>query len=630
MFTDIVGYTALMSKDEENALRILQKNRDVVKLFVGQFNGELLKEMGDGNLCSFPSVVDAVNCALEIQKSLKDESDFKLRIGVHLGDVVVEEGGDVFGDGVNVASRIENLAEPGGICVSERVYHDIRNKPNIDAVSLGEKSLKNVSHPLKIYCVKTGAESARGAQIIKTTEAIPKSSIAVLPFVNMSADPEQEYFCDGITEEIINALTHVEDLKVIARTSAFAFKGKNDDIREIGSKLGVNSLLEGSVRKAGNMLRITAQLINVEDATHLFSESFDREIKDVFEIQDEISLAIVKALKVKLLKKEKAAIVKRYTEDLEAYNLYLKGNYYWQMLIKEGFDKAIDHFERAIRKDPQYALAYTGLASVYWINSYWGIVPPNKSYPMAKEYAKKALKIDNTLSEAHTTLGAIYKDFDWNFKAAERELKQALQLNANSPFIHLHYSQFLTFNGCHDEAIIEAKRARELDPLSTFMNGIFGNALNYGRQYDRAIEALQTTTSMNPNFHFPYYFLGTSYWGKSMLKEATTAYEKAVELSGGAAKPMASLIAIYYKTGKKAKADKLFDSLTQRSKEEYIPPICFYQIYKAQGNQEKALEYIKQACKDHDSYLLWYRVHPLKEYRISDDPWIKKLWKKRS
>ena len=289
MFTDIVGYTALMSNDEDNALRILQKNRDTVKVLVSRFNGEFLKEIGDGTLCSFGSVVDAVNCALEIQNTLKDEPDFKLRIGIHVGDVVVEESGDVFGDGVNVASRIENLAVPGGISVSGQVYDNIQNKPTIETEFLGEKTLKNVARPVKIYAIGKAGEphaalKSHDAETTDTKKTRP--SIAVLPFDDMSPGKDQEWFCDGMAEEILNALAQVDDLRVIARTSAFAFKGKHGDIREIGRKLDVETLLEGSVRKAGNRLRITAQLIKVSEGSHIWSERYDRDMEDVFAIQD--------------------------------------------------------------------------------------------------------------------------------------------------------------------------------------------------------------------------------------------------------------------------------------------------------------------------------------------------------
>ncbi|MDH5386209.1 MAG: protein kinase, partial [Candidatus Aminicenantes bacterium] len=256
-----------------------------------------------------------------------------------------------------------------------------------------------------------------------------KNSIAVLPFQNISADPEQDYFCDGLAEELINALTQIKVLRVVARTSAFSFKGKDIDIREIGRKLNVEVVLEGSVRKAGNRLRVTAQLINVADGYHLWSERYDRDMEDIFAIQDEISLAIVEKLKVKLLGKEKAAIVKRYTEDQDAYNLFLKGRHYFQMMTEEGYEKAIGCFEQAIQMDPNFALAYTGLGWIYQSRSYWESLPPHEAYPRARTYIKKALEIDHSLAEAHGLSGVISTLYDWNWVAAEQDFKNALKLN---------------------------------------------------------------------------------------------------------------------------------------------------------------------------------------------------------
>ena len=456
----------------------------------------------------------------------------------------------------------------------------------------------------------------------------PKPSIAVLPFRNMSADPEQEYFCEGMTEEIINALTHIENLKVIARTSAFAFKDKHEDVREIGKKLDVENLLEGSIRKAGNQLRITAQLVKVSDGSHLWSEKYDREMKNIFNIQDEISLAIVDNLKVKLLGKEKAAIVKRYTEDLEAYNLYLKGNYYWQMFTMEGIDKAIECYEQALQKDKNYALAYTGLAMVYMISSYFGNVPPNEAYPKAKEYVKKAFEIDDTLAEAHASLGFINTSYDWNWKAAEREFKQALQLNPNSADIHLWYSMLLTVTERHEEAIFEAKRAQELDPLSSLINSMLGNSFFFGSQYDEAIEVLRMTIMMNPNYFHSNHILGLAYRGKSMFEEAIEELEKAVELSGENPNFIAELATAYYEFGEKEKTEKLFDSLLQRSRDEYVPPTCFYWIHRVRGDMDQAFEWLERACNEHDSWLPWFRVYQIDKYRIPDEPRFKALLKK--
>jgi len=409
MFTDIVGYTALMSKDEQKALSVLQKNKEIQKPLVQKFHGEFLKEMGDGTLLCFQSALEAVNCALEIQLAVKDIPDLNLRIGIHLGDIVFKEG-DIYGDGVNVASRIEQLADTGGVFISDQIHNAIRNKPDIKAVLVGEKMLKNVGHPVKVYSVtgeKFPGDSAR--KYPKETETRNRNkrkivlpvilvslillialffvfrdqlgfkkssisdhnnitlgnSIAVLPFVDMSPNKDQEYFCEGMAEEIINALSHISDLHVVARTSAFSFKDKNMDIRDIGKELNVGVILEGSVRKSGDNLRVTAQLINIEDGYHLWSEKYERKLKDIFAIQDEISLAIVDNLKIELLSGEKNELGKRYTENDEADNRYLEGRYFWNRRSEVGFDQALGLFQSAIDIDPDFALAYAGLAECY-------------------------------------------------------------------------------------------------------------------------------------------------------------------------------------------------------------------------------------------------------------------------
>ncbi|MGB3862640.1 MAG: protein kinase, partial [Candidatus Aminicenantaceae bacterium] len=456
-----------------------------------------------------------------------------------------------------------------------------------------------------------------------------KNSIAVLPFTNISADPEQEYFCDGISEELINSLTQISDLRIVARTSAFSFKGKDVDIEEIGRKLKVDKVLEGSVRKAGNRLRITAQLINVSDGYHLWSERYDREMEDVFAIQDEISLAIVDNLKIKLLREEKAAVLKRSTNNLEAYNLYLKGIYYLRTYPgKKGFNEANGYFQQALQKDPNYAMAYYGLSEAYLNISYWGNVPPKVAYPKAKAYAKKALEIDETIGEAHGALGFIHTIYDWDWKAAERELRQAIELSPNSATTHMYYSFFLTNTERHKEAIIEAQRGQELDPVSSFINAFAGLTICFGGQYDRAIEELKMTLTMHPNHFIARYHLAWAYHAKSMIKESIAEREKAVELSGGVPWVVMMLAIAYYASGEKAQADKLFDSLKQRSRNEYVAPMCFFFIHLARGNLNQAYKWLKRAGEEHDGYLCWSRVMPKDFYQVPDEPRIKTLLKR--
>ncbi|UCE17198.1 MAG: protein kinase [Gemmatimonadota bacterium] len=461
------------------------------------------------------------------------------------------------------------------------------------------------------------------AETIPQEKALP--SIAVLPFVNMSADPEQEYFCDGMSEELINALTKIENLRVPARTSAFAFKGEKIDVREIGRKLSVSTVLEGSVRKAGNRLRINAQLINVTDGYHLWSERFDREMDDVFAIQDEISLAIIDNLKVRLLGKEKSVILKHHTGDLEAYNLYLKGIYFLRMYTAEGFNKAIEYFKHSLQKDPDYALAYYGLAEVFYAISFWGNVPPNGAYPKAKEYAKKALEIDDTLGEAHAALGLVYTFYDWKWKSAERELNRALKLYPNSAIIHMSYSWFLSLTERHEKAVIEAKYAQDLDPLSGLISAHVGLACIWGSQYDKAIEELQMTLTLTPGFYLAHYYLGLAYGAKSMIEEAIEEFEKAVDLGTGTPWPAMILATNYFQSGRNTQGEKLLKSLKQRLRHEYMPPMGFFYIHLVRGELELALDWLERACKERDSFLPWCRIIPIDSYRIPDDPRFRAL-----
>jgi adenylate cyclase len=346
MFTDIVGYSAMMSKDEKQAMNVLEKNREIHKSAIAKFNGEYIKEIGDGNLSIFQSSFDAVNCALEIQKACCSESYLMVRIGIHIGDIILKEN-DIFGDGVNIASRIEAAGEPGGIYISERVYEDIKNKTNINAEFIGERTFKNINYPVKVYSIFTGKKEEMSEPVFSEPGEIKEKSIIVLPFENISPDPDQEYFSDGLTEEIITDLSQIQSLRVISRNSSMMLKGTRKATKTIAKELNVQYVLEGSVRKAGNNLRIVAQLIDAKTDTHLWAEKYRGILDDIFDMQEKVSQSIVNALKVKLTPKEdsqipeqiairqeavlspeeKRVIEKKPTENIEAYNLYLRGRY---------------------------------------------------------------------------------------------------------------------------------------------------------------------------------------------------------------------------------------------------------------------------------------------------------------
>jgi adenylate cyclase len=447
-----------------------------------------------------------------------------------------------------------------------------------------------------------------------------ENSIAVLPFEDMSPQKDQEYFCDGITEELINALTHVASLKVIARTSSFAFKGKQKDMREIGRKLDVETLLEGSIRKDGKLLRITAQLIKVADGSHLWSEKFDREIDDVFAIQDEISLAIVDHLKVKLLGKEKALMVKRPTEDPEVYNLYLKAMYHMSLATDEAVGKAIGYIGQALQKDPGFAAGYAHLGASNMLGSFFGNIPPNEGYPKAKEYAKRALEIDNTIAEAHMALGTINMFYDWNWKLAEKEFIQAIQLDPNNSWSRHNYALFLTFMDRNNEAIAEAEKAVALDPLNSFFNSELGVIYTYAHKFDRAREQLKWTITMYPDFFLGHFHLGIAYRGALRTEEAIEEFEMAVKLSGGIPIVVSFLALAYYEIGKIEEAEGLINSLEERSENEYAPAFCFSPYYLLTGDHDQAFRWLERAIDEHDGYLPLNVALPIKEYRIPNEP----------
>jgi len=462
----------------------------------------------------------------------------------------------------------------------------------------------------------------------RASEVKPLPSIAVLPFANLSADKEQDYFCDGMAEEIINALTHVEGLRVAARTSAFSFRGKSIDIREIGKKLDVETLLEGSVKKAGNRVRITTQLVNVGDGYHIWSEKYDREMQDVFAIQDEISLAIVDKMKVSLLGKDKEKLLKRHTQALDAYSLYLKGRYFWNKRTEGSLRKAIQYFEQAIEKDPGYALAYSGLADSHIMLAEYSLVQPKDAFPKAKAAVMKALEIDKSLAEAHTSLAFVKTLSDWDWLGAEKEFTQAIEFNPGYPTARQWYAEYLTMTGRYSEAIAELKRAQELDPLSLTVGVALGVTLFCGtRQYDRVIEECQKVLEMDPNFGGALNLLGMAYRERGMHKEAMEEFQKARAFDEGNTWITAGLGHAYALGGKKNEAKKVLEELERLSKRKYVPSDNIALVCLGLGKKDLMFEYLEKACEDRCVGMSWLKADPIFD-SLRSDPRFKSLLKR--
>ena len=467
--------------------------------------------------------------------------------------------------------------------------------------------------------VQAGTQRAGAAATTSKSEA--RNSIAVLPFANLSGELENEYFCDGLAEELLNTLAKIEDLKVAARTSAFSFRGKNANVNEIGRALGVQTVLEGSVRKSGNRLRITLQLVNTADGYHLWSERYDREMQDIFDVQEEITLAVVSALKVKLFGVEKAAVLKRYTDNTEAYQLYLKGCYFHDKFTEDGFKKSIECFRQAIDMDPNYAQAYAGLAGCYTVLGLM-YAPSKEAYPRAKEAALKALELDNTLAEAHCALASVKLFYDWDWPTAKREIQVAIQLNSNYADAHILYCYYLMVKGQLQECITEVKLAQELNPLSRFINTALVWALYLARQYDQAEEQCLKTIELDPDFPPLRTLLGRAYLMKGMYHEAITEFEKELNLSG--AEVLTNIGHAHAMSGNRDEAQSALDELKRLfvQSELNIDPALLAIVYAGLDERDQALEWLHKAYEYRSQNMLWLKVEPVWDGLRSDSRFI--------
>jgi serine/threonine-protein kinase len=450
---------------------------------------------------------------------------------------------------------------------------------------------------------ETETQFIRAAITAKTEK---RNSIAVLPFTNISAEAENEYFCDGLAEELLNALAKIDDLKVAARTSAFSFKNKNTEVSQIGKTLNVSTILEGSVRKSGNRIRISLQLINVADGYHLWSERYDREMKEIFDVQDEITLAVVDALKVKLFGEEKAAILKRYTDSPEAYELYLKGLYHCYKWTDEGFRKSIEYFEKALEEDPKFAPAYAKIADYYHFTSHIGLFSPHEIHPKWKAAAQRALEIDEGLADAHLAMAHIYFYFDRDWAKAEGEFERAIELNANSTDAHKYYGLFLASRERFDQAVAEGKKALALDPLSIAVNIVGGFIYLFVDRLDDALGLVRQMIELDSNAPQGYWVGGSLLMANGKYEEAVEAFQKSLSL-GDNQMALAKLGCAYGLVGRRDEALKILDQLFEMRKCRYAAPFNIARVYAGLGDNDNAFEWMEKAVEERDADLVFLK-----------------------
>ena len=539
---DVVGYSRMMAADEAGTLAALKRHRETVfDPAVAAHKGRVVKLIGDGTIVEFASVIDAVNCALSVQRPAEHAPDQRasqaaivLRIGINLGDVIME-GDDIYGDGVNIAARLEPLAEPGGICISSIVNESIGNRIDVRFQDGGDITVKNIDRPIRVWRWHPSITAVPSPSIAPNPGPNGAGqSIAVLPFTNMSGDPEQEYFSDGISEDIITDLSKIAGLTVIARNSSFTYKGRSVDVREIGRELGVRSVLEGSIRRAGQRVRITAQLIDATSGSHLWAERYDRDLTDIFAVQDEVTTQIVGALKVTLSPAEKARLVEKEPSNIAAYDCVLRGR---EIMLgkdknRETFVEAVTYFKKALELDANYSQAYAslGFAHMFDYQNRWSD-DPDKSLKLAREYAQKAIDNDPNEPMAHGA-AALTAIFEKDFDRAQAEVDRTLALNPSSALAHNLLGTIRSYSGRPLEAIPAIEQAMRLDPAfrPQFLH-FLGIAYLLAGKYETAAAMLRQRILLVPNTDFSRAVLAATLGHLGEIAEARRVWAELMEIN---------------------------------------------------------------------------------------------------
>ena len=660
LFIDIVGYSKLLINEQSERLETLKKIvRGTEQFRLAEAEGKLVRlPTGDGGALVFRTSPEApVLCALEISKELKSHPELRVRMGIHSGPVNevtdLNEQANIAGAGINIAQRVMDCGDAGHILLSKRVADDFEQYPQwrsylhdlgecevkhgvrVHGVNLYTEELGNPEVPEKFRQAKekeptasaTAASDAKPARrpraliaalVMAAAAAVgfyifshrsgskaplsslPEKSIAVLPFENLSHDPDNAYFADGIQEEILTRLSKIADLKVISRTSTQHYKSAPENLPEIARQLGVAHILEGSVQRSADQVRVNVQLIKAATDDHLWADTFDRKLTDIFAVESDIATTIAETLQAKLTGSEKIAIGKRPTANTEAYELYLKGRFFWNKRTGADLRTAIEYFNQALGKDPGYALAYAGLSDAYDLLSVYGAASPADSFPQAKAAAKKALELDDTSAEAHTSLAFVLNDYDFDFEQSLKEFGRAVQLNPNYATAHHWSNGPLLALGQFDRAIAEGKRAVELDPLSLIINADLAGAYFYARRYDEAIAQLRKTIEMDPRFYYAHWNLGQALQLKGQLSEAIGEYRKAVELNDDPS-VLALLGQAYARGGQREEAQKILARLSEEAKSRYLPAYSFALMYLALGDKERAIDQMERAYRERAS-----------------------------
>ncbi len=621
MFTDIVGYTALMQGDEENATRVRAKHREVFEQQHQLYEGKIVQYYGDGTLSVFKSAIEATKCAIEIQRLLQGEDPVPIRIGIHMGDIVFSKT-EVYGDGVNFASRIESLGVPGAILISGKLNDELVNHASISTSSLGHFELKNISKPVEVFAVTNKGVIVPQLDDLKEKQKAKDKTIAVLPFVNMSTSEENEYFSDGITEEIINALAKIKSLKVTSRTSSFFFKNKKIPIKQIGKELNVSAILEGSVRLSGNTIRITAQLIQAEEDFHFWSETWDRKLENIFDIQDEISLLIADKLREYFGHFEiQEHLVEKQTDSIDAYEYSLKAIYHTNKWNPEDMKLAISLFEKALDLDPNHTNSLVGLADSYSFMAMTGFMSFDEAWGKSTQLINKALSLDDQLPGAYYQLANHSLFTACDYKKSFEQIIKAISINPN----YVKAQQFMAFlyaiAGNHEKAKLHLEIALNIDPLSQETLFYKGYLDYMSGDYSRSLEQFDQCLELNPK-NIPAISV------KSILLLKLGRYDEVINYFDALPPEVVILgektgtIALAYAFKKdKINTEKYRNQLIEQAGNEggFTADSYLFLLNAVLGENDKAFEWVKQAIAKKSSLLLLRFSDPLVD-PIKKDP----------
>lgn len=629
MFTDMVGYTALMQQNEYEAKLLRDRHRKVLNKQIPEYRGKILQFYGDGTLSVFDSAIDAVRSSIAIQKEFLTDPRIPVRIGIHTGDIAYDED-SIYGDGVNISSRLQSLSVPGGVLISEKVYDEVKNHPEIVAISLGSYSLKNVQKPVEVYAIANEDLVVPDEQDIRSGSNSVEVSLAVLPFVNVSGDADNEYFSDGITEELINVLSKVEGMRVTSRTSSFMYKGKTDDVRSIGRLLNVRNVLEGSVRRSGNKVRICAQLISAADGYQVWSETYNHDLEDIFKVQDEIARMISSKFHRKGAGQYPAGNTPEHaTANMEAYSLYLKGLYHWNKQNPEDFTKAIDFFRESIRHDNEFAMPYAALSVAFVTMGSRGLINHEDAMREGMDAAHAALKLNPGLGDAHMALGLFKLFFEWDLEEAYKYFQKALLLNPGKAIIQYAYGSYLVASKKFEEGIEYLRRAVELDPLSILYRCVLGNVYTMINRNDEALKEFEKVQEIDPAARMGLEGVATVCLLNNEYGKAIEMFEELQKMIGNELK---GLCRLGYAYGKFGRTEQALDCLTKLGIRQEVEKNVrlhydYALIYTGLGDIERAVDYFEKAYEDRIGDIIMAINSPVFS-ALYDNPRFKQLQKK--